>query len=48
MLSSVLFPRIPEKDLKVLCGNFEELVRFQQSMYDVLEECARYVLLVSL
>ncbi|KAK3734363.1 hypothetical protein QZH41_016666 [Actinostola sp. cb2023] len=34
--STVLSPR----DLKVLCGNFEELVKFQQNLFAILDECA--------
>ncbi|EDO35631.1 predicted protein [Nematostella vectensis] len=34
--SNILSPR----DLKVLCGNFEELVRFQQTLFGILDECA--------
>ncbi|XP_028515465.1 rho guanine nucleotide exchange factor 7 isoform X9 [Exaiptasia diaphana] len=31
---------LSQRDLKVLCGNFEELVKFQQNLFSILDECA--------
>lgn len=36
----VLF-RLPPKDMKVLAGNFEELVQFQQMLYNLLDDCSQ-------
>ncbi|XP_031568884.1 rho guanine nucleotide exchange factor 7-like isoform X3 [Actinia tenebrosa] len=31
---------LSSRDLKVLCGNFEELVKFQQNLFSIIDECA--------
>ncbi|KAM7445578.1 Rho guanine nucleotide exchange factor6 [Porites harrisoni] len=31
---------LPPKDMKVLAGNFEELVQFQQMLYNLLDDCS--------
>ena len=33
--------RLPAKDMKVLAGNFEEIVQFQQMFFNIMDECAQ-------
>jgi len=37
----VMFHRLPAKDMKVLAGNFEEIVQFQQMFFNVMDECSQ-------
>ena len=37
--------RIPSDESKILCGNIEGIVKFQETLYDQLKEVSEYVFL---
>lgn len=41
MFVLIINDRLPAKDMKVLAGNFEEIVQFQQMFVNIMEDCAQ-------
>ena len=37
------FNRIPSEESKILCGNFEGIVNFQEMLYEQLKDVSEYV-----